>query len=275
MLPGSGSRRPPRWRPRRRCPRPSISRSATCSFATNAGRSTSAPPADQPVLRKFRRRSSRRRRHLPLLHRPGRRWSPPHSHRPVGVTVGTGRRRAAEDIHHLGFGRDPRGTPSPVHPGRRARKGARASRTIPLSGASDPSCVRNGLMIPAEAARYCGFRSTAAFKGCSAQRDIELASHAAESTRLPMSATDALVELVRAALRDPAVRADILELVSSAAPVNDTATEPLLDAVEAAKILGMTPPAVRAAAYRETLPCVRVGRLLRFRRSELLAATRR
>jgi excisionase family DNA binding protein len=90
-----------------------------------------------------------------------------------------------------------------------------------------------------------------------------------------MSATDALVELVRAALRDPAVRADILELVSSAAPVNDTATEPLLDAVEAAKILGMTAPAVRAAAYRETLPCVRVGRLLRFRRSELLAATRR
>ena len=90
-----------------------------------------------------------------------------------------------------------------------------------------------------------------------------------------MSAADALVELVRAALRDPAVRADILELVSSAAPVNDTATEPLLDAVEAAKILGMTPPAVRAAAYRETLPCVRVGRLLRFRRSELLAAARR
>jgi excisionase family DNA binding protein len=90
-----------------------------------------------------------------------------------------------------------------------------------------------------------------------------------------MSAADALVELLRAALRDPAVRADILELVSSAVPVNDTATEPLLDAVEAAKILGMTPPAVRAAAYRETLPCVRVGRLLRFRRSELLAAARR
>jgi hypothetical protein len=49
-----------------------------------------------------------------------------------------------------------------------------------------------------------------------------------------VSAADALVELVRAALRDPSVRADILELVSSAAPVNDTATEPLLDAVEAA-----------------------------------------
>jgi excisionase family DNA binding protein len=90
-----------------------------------------------------------------------------------------------------------------------------------------------------------------------------------------VTATAAIVELVREALRDPTVRADILELVKSAASVNDPGIEPLLDAVEAAKILGMSAPAVRAAAYRATLPCVRVGRLLRFRRSELLASARR
>lgn len=54
-----------------------------------------------------------------------------------------------------------------------------------LSTAADPSCVRNGPMIAAEAARYCGFKSAAAIRRCSEKRDLELAPLAAESTRLP------------------------------------------------------------------------------------------
>jgi hypothetical protein len=58
-----------------------------------------------------------------------------------------------------------------------------------------------------------------------------------------------------------------LEARLTTPPANDT----LLDAVGAAKLLAMTPEAVRQAAYRGTIPCVRVSRRLRFRRSELLA----
>jgi excisionase family DNA binding protein len=65
------------------------------------------------------------------------------------------------------------------------------------------------------------------------------------------------------------LRQRIVELESrlTAPPANDT----LLDTAGAAKLLAMTPEAVRQAAYRGTIPCVRVGRRLRFRRSELLA----
>ncbi len=56
---------------------------------------------------------------------------PPHlplSHRRVGVTVGLGRRPAAEDIHHLELERDRKRVSEPVHPGRRTRGAARAER---------------------------------------------------------------------------------------------------------------------------------------------------
>jgi hypothetical protein len=89
-----------------------------------------------------------------------------------------------------------------------------------------------------------------------------------------VSASAAIVELVRDALRDPTVRADILELIASAVPKTNKAEEPLLDAHAAGKILGRSAPAIRMAAYRNAIPCVRVGRLLRFRRSELLALAR-
>jgi excisionase family DNA binding protein len=63
------------------------------------------------------------------------------------------------------------------------------------------------------------------------------------------------------------LRQRIAELESRlTTPANDT----LLDTVAAAKLLAMTPAAVRQAAYRGTIPCVRVGRRLRFRRAELL-----
>jgi hypothetical protein len=42
------------------------------------------------------------------------------------------------------------------------------------------------------------------------------------------------------------------------------APKPLVDAKQAAKLLGMSPAAVRAAAYRGTVKSVRVGRSLRF-----------
>lgn len=46
--------------------------------------------------------------------------------------------------------------------------------------------------------------------------------------------------------------------------------EELLDVDQAAALLRMSPAAVRKAVEREQLPCVRIGRRIRFRRSELL-----
>jgi excisionase family DNA binding protein len=89
----------------------------------------------------------------------------------------------------------------------------------------------------------------------------------------------AAAELVREALKDPAVREQIKAIIREQAPLapaNDVhLVEPLIDAHEAAKILGTSAAAVRAAAFRKTIPSLHVGRLLRFRRSELLAAPRR
>ena len=86
-------------------------------------------------------------------------------------------------------------------------------------------------------------------------------------------------ELVREALRDPALREEIKAIVRAeqqSASANDVDTvEPLIDAREAGKILGTSAPAVRAAAFRGTIPFVHVGRLLRFRRSELTSVLRR
>jgi len=45
----------------------------------------------------------------------------------------------------------------------------------------------------------------------------------------------------------------------------------LLEAREAAELLGMSEEAVRKAAARGTLPCVHIGRRLRFRLGDLLA----
>ncbi len=86
-------------------------------------------------------------------------------------------------------------------------------------------------------------------------------------------------ELVREALKDATIREQIKAILKEqvpAAPANDVyLVEPLIDAHEAAKILGTSAAAVRAAAFRKTIPSVHVGRLLRFRRSELLSVARR
>jgi len=46
--------------------------------------------------------------------------------------------------------------------------------------------------------------------------------------------------------------------------------EPLVDAVEAARLLGMTAEAVRKAVYRGSIPSFKIGRRYRFRPSELI-----
>ncbi len=48
----------------------------------------------------------------------------------------------------------------------------------------------------------------------------------------------------------------------------------LLDAKQAAKVLSMTVGAVHKGVERGQIPCVRMGRSLRFRRSELLGINR-
>lgn len=46
-------------------------------------------------------------------------------------------------------------------------------------------------------------------------------------------------------------------------------SEPLMDLQQAAEFLSITPAALRASAYRGTVPVIRVGRRLRFRASDL------
>jgi hypothetical protein len=92
-----------------------------------------------------------------------------------------------------------------------------------------------------------------------------------------MSANTALVELVRDALRDPSIRDEIKAIVAndvSDAGMPPPESEPLIDAHAAGKLLGMSAAAVRAAAFRGTLPSHHIGRLLRFRPSELLPQRR-
>ena len=92
----------------------------------------------------------------------------------------------------------------------------------------------------------------------------------------PMNVTTALVELVREALKDPSIRSEIKAIVLEGQPASSVPAEDeaLVDAQRAAKLLGMSAVAVRAAAFRGTLPSHHIGRRLRFRPSELLPERR-
>ncbi len=79
-----------------------------------------------------------------------------------------------------------------------------------------------------------------------------------------------IVAVVKEALRDSEVRDQIRAIVLEVAPAPANDVEDLLDARAAAAFLGMTPAALRMAVYRGTIRCLRIGRRLRFRRSELM-----
>lgn len=78
-----------------------------------------------------------------------------------------------------------------------------------------------------------------------------------------------IVAAVKEALHDVAVRDQIRAIVleCAAPPANDV--EDLLDVRTAAAFLSMTPAALRMAVFRGSVPCVRIGRRLRFRRADL------
>jgi hypothetical protein len=81
-----------------------------------------------------------------------------------------------------------------------------------------------------------------------------------------------IVAAVKEALRDATIRDQIRAIVLEFAslPANDVA-EDLVDTSAAATFLGMTPHALRMAVFRGAVPCLRIGRRLRFRRSDLVA----
>lgn len=94
------------------------------------------------------------------------------------------------------------------------------------------------------------------------------------------SGQEGVIDLRReiiAALRTPDGERAITEVLREIMEAQQRPAEDnsLLDADAAAALLAMTPSAVRKAALRGSLPCRRLGRKLRFVRSELMAAARR
>ncbi len=83
---------------------------------------------------------------------------------------------------------------------------------------------------------------------------------------------DLRAEIVEA-LRSPDVVEVLIEIVRTSVrgELDRVLRDELVDAKEAARILSMTEGAVRKAAARGSIPCRRIDRRLRFRRSELLA----
>ena len=66
------------------------------------------------------------------------------------------------------------------------------------------------------------------------------------------------------------LRRQILELRAEIERSKTTRTGGLLDVPAAATLLHMTPAALRQAVHRGTIPAIRIGRRLRFRREDLL-----
>jgi excisionase family DNA binding protein len=108
-----------------------------------------------------------------------------------------------------------------------------------------------------------------------------IAQRAEEPTFVPLDearnvAAPGMIDLraeILAAINSPACRREIAKLVRAAVREERPALvdEGLIDAKSAAELLGMTVGAIRKAAFRGSIPCRRVGRKLRFVRSELLA----
>jgi excisionase family DNA binding protein len=77
-----------------------------------------------------------------------------------------------------------------------------------------------------------------------------------------------LEQLAQLPARIADLEAKVIELTARLASPDDGQ---LLDTDQAADLLQMKPQAVRQAAWRGSIPSVRIGRRLRFRRSLLLA----
>lgn len=97
-----------------------------------------------------------------------------------------------------------------------------------------------------------------------------------EARNVPAPGIINLRQEVLAALSTPQGRRAIAAIVRETIQADeaDDDVEGLMDAEAAAELLSMTPAAVRKAAARGSLPCHRLGRKLRFKRSELLAQAR-
>ena len=87
-----------------------------------------------------------------------------------------------------------------------------------------------------------------------------------------------LTDDLTAALASPKVQEELRRTVTSVLRAELRALpaggDRLVDADEAAEVLGMTGGAVRKAAARGTIPAERIGRRLRFRLSALLSRER-
>jgi excisionase family DNA binding protein len=103
-------------------------------------------------------------------------------------------------------------------------------------------------------------------------------AHSGLRYRQPGANVIDLTDDLTAALASPKVQeelrrtvADVLRAELRVLPIGP---DRLVDADEAAELLGMTCGAIRKAAARGTIPTERIGRRLRFRLSSLLAHNR-
>lgn len=102
----------------------------------------------------------------------------------------------------------------------------------------------------------------------------------ARNVATPASDREGIIDLRRellALLQLPDAKQAVASIVRETleSERGDQIDDGLIDAETAAELLAMTPAAVRKAASRGSLPCRRIGRKLRFLRTELLAIARR
>jgi excisionase family DNA binding protein len=94
----------------------------------------------------------------------------------------------------------------------------------------------------------------------------------------PPAEQEGIIDLKRQLMsvrQSPEARQAIAEIARDAIESDRPTDDGMLDAEGAAELLAITPAAVRKAASRGSLPRCRVGRKLRFLRSELMAIARR
>jgi excisionase family DNA binding protein len=92
-------------------------------------------------------------------------------------------------------------------------------------------------------------------------------------TQLDHALTLVVDAVMTRVLSDPRIVASVLHEIRTIVReeiAKASFADRLMDATEAAERLGMTEAALRKAAARGTIPCLHLGRRLRFRLSELM-----